>query len=320
MRKPSITRPSFTLRYSIWLSGPSTEHVFLVLIGIDRAIVDQDRRVLAARQQLHPGEQARRELPVLVGEYCACADRTGLRIELVVEEVDGARVRETFLVGEADTHWIRRVGRAVARARHLQVAQVALLIRVEIQVNRIERYDRREQGPAVVAAGDQIAARHFSAADASGDRARDPGEAQVERCRLERRLGSRYIGLGLGNRARALIELLLGDRAARLQPLDSHRFDAREFERRLVAFHIGGGAINFRLVGPRIDDEQQGTALDLAALRKGDLVDVSRNTRADFHGLHGLEPPRELVPIFDLLFQYRGHADLRGRSGLCLTA
>ena len=65
-RRPSMTRPSLTLRYSILLSAPSTKHVLLTLIGVDRAIIDQDRRVFAAAEQLHARKQAGREQPVLV--------------------------------------------------------------------------------------------------------------------------------------------------------------------------------------------------------------------------------------------------------------
>jgi hypothetical protein len=107
----------------------------------------------------------------------------------------------------------------------------------------------------------------------------------------------------------------LGDGAAVFQALHANQFDARELERGLVALDVGGCAIVFRLVGPRIDDEQEVAALDLAAFGECQLVDVARNPRADFHRLHGLQPSGELIPILDPLLQYLGHADLRRRLG-----
>ncbi len=198
--------------------------------------------------------------------------------------------------------------------RDLRVTQVALFIRVEIQVHGIHRHHRGEQGAAIDPAGDQIPARHFRAADPPINRAGDPREVQIERRGFEGSLGSPQVGFGLRNRALALIQLLLGDGAAVLQPLHAGQFDARELERGLVALDVGGGAIVFRLVGPRIDDEQEVAALDLAAFGERQLVDVARNTRADFHRLHGLQPSGELIPILDALLENLGHADLRRRG------
>src|ERR1700730_4415385 len=65
MRKPSIAS-EFHLAILDLVVGAEQQHVLLVLIGIDRAVLDQDGRILAAHQQLHPCEQAGCELSVLV--------------------------------------------------------------------------------------------------------------------------------------------------------------------------------------------------------------------------------------------------------------
>ena len=59
MRKPVDDAPQLHLAVFDLVVGAEQQHVFLVLIGIDCAIVDQDRAVLAAAEQLHTGEQAR---------------------------------------------------------------------------------------------------------------------------------------------------------------------------------------------------------------------------------------------------------------------
>src|ERR1700692_2409267 len=102
--------------------GTQHENVFLALIGVDGSIVDQDRRVFAAAEQLDPGEQPRRVLAILVLQNRAGAYRTGLRIQLVVDEIDGARVRKAFLVGQSNLNGIGRIARthALAGPRHLR--------------------------------------------------------------------------------------------------------------------------------------------------------------------------------------------------------
>src|SRR5271169_886164 len=85
------------------------QHIFLILVGVHGAIFDQDCRILAARQELHARKQAGRELPILVMQDRACADRAGLRIELIVDEIHGSGMRKSLLVGKADLNGIAGV-------------------------------------------------------------------------------------------------------------------------------------------------------------------------------------------------------------------
>ena len=98
-------------------------------------------------------------------------------VELVVDEIHVALVRKSLLVGQArrapDCATSRELGRSPARAICL-VAQVRVLVAFEVDVDRIDRHDRREQRAAVVAAGDQIAARDFGAARRARRWARAP--------------------------------------------------------------------------------------------------------------------------------------------------
>src|SRR5437763_994028 len=53
------------------------QDVFLILVGVDGTIVDQDGRVLVAPEQLNPGEHARRIQAVLVVENSPRPDGAG---------------------------------------------------------------------------------------------------------------------------------------------------------------------------------------------------------------------------------------------------
>src|SRR5262249_21276907 len=141
-------------------------HVVLGLICADRALLDQERVVLGAAEELYAREQPRGEQPVLVVEHGAAADRAGADVELVVDEIHVTLVRETDFVREAHAYRIRDVARARAltRAGELLIAQIRVLVPLEVDVDRVYRDDRREQRTAAVAAGDEIAARDFGAA------------------------------------------------------------------------------------------------------------------------------------------------------------
>src|SRR5271156_994471 len=54
--QPVDHSPELDLAILDLVVGSEQEHVFLALIGVDRAIVDQDRVVFIAPHELHPGE------------------------------------------------------------------------------------------------------------------------------------------------------------------------------------------------------------------------------------------------------------------------
>ena len=104
---------------------------------------------------------------VLVGEDGAGADGAGLRVELVVDEVDVALVGKPVLVGEAEVHRASAPSRSSAPravARQLVVLEVGLLVALEVDVDRVERDDGGEQrgrrGPGL----HQVAGGHLGAA------------------------------------------------------------------------------------------------------------------------------------------------------------
>ena len=100
-------------------------------------------------------------------------------IDAVVEEIEHALAAEVLLVGERDHH--RHL--AATAVRHLRDLQVALvgeegaLVDVEIEINRIERDDRRQKG---LVGGDEIAFGDQPAADAAAHRSANLSETQVQ--------------------------------------------------------------------------------------------------------------------------------------------
>jgi len=74
---------------------------------------------------------------VYIRPYCrepARPDGSGLGIQLVIDEVDLARVRKAVLVGETDAHRIgesRELGRSAVRAI-CPLAQIGLLVALEV--------------------------------------------------------------------------------------------------------------------------------------------------------------------------------------------
>src|SRR6266403_1479882 len=83
---------------------PDDQHEFLALIGADRVLGCQHRRVRAASHQPDPRKKPGRKAPLGIVEYRAPAHRAGLRVQAVVDEVHHAAVREPFLVGQPHRH------------------------------------------------------------------------------------------------------------------------------------------------------------------------------------------------------------------------
>ena len=98
----------------------------------------------------------------------------------------------------------RELGRLPSN--HSLLLQVGRLVHVEIDVDRIERDDRGQQGRAAVAALHEIADADEMAADAAVDRRRDMGEFEIELGRLQRALGLDLGGLRRLQRLAALVD------------------------------------------------------------------------------------------------------------------
>ncbi|MCY1444809.1 hypothetical protein D9M71_612950 [compost metagenome] len=108
------------------------------MIGQDRLVVDKDGIGLLDVCQLHPGKEARGELSVRVVQRGARTNRSGLRVEDVVQEVRSTGMREALFVGQA--HADGKVG-FVRFLTSLRVVQEAFFVRIEVDVDGVDRDD-----------------------------------------------------------------------------------------------------------------------------------------------------------------------------------
>ena len=109
-RSPSAIPPNVTGLATTLLSASDRQHDLLRLIGHHCGIRDQQRIDWAAIEP-QPPERARRQEQVLVVEHRAAADCAGMRVDLVVDEVHHATMRQFGLVGEAHRHRISDIAR-----------------------------------------------------------------------------------------------------------------------------------------------------------------------------------------------------------------
>ena len=143
-----------------------------------------------------------------------------------------ALVREAGFVGEAEVHGATRAVPAAVPAAALRPApsrEVGLLVAVEVEVDRVERDDRRQQRRGRRPGLHQVALGDLGAADATGDRRAHLRPLEVEPGGLHRRLGGPHRGRALGLGAGAAVELLARDRLHAHQLLGARplRFAAR---------------------------------------------------------------------------------------------
>ncbi len=132
-------------------------------------------------------------------------------------------------------------------------------------------------------------------------------------------------GLGFLGGAGTGVCQFSGNRVAGQQALATFGFVGGAVGCGAGLLQLGFEAVDFSLVGPWVDLEQQVAFLDQCTFSEGYLIDLAGNARADLHGFRGFEPSGELVPLIDGLFEDLGHADLgrRHRTACrhrCLTA
>ena len=216
---PSITAAELDRAIFELVVGAEHEHEALALIRSDGAILDQNGLVLAAAEQLDARKQARHEQPSLLSSTA----RTRI---VPVRRSSWLSTKSTWPDAETPLRpqGQRAPGFGLSReicrapcARQRVVAKIRVLVAFEVHVDRIDRDDRGQQRSAVVAAGNEVAARDFRAAATAIDRRPHLGERQHQRGRIERGLRRSDARSLLIARAHARVELLPRDCAGILQ-------------------------------------------------------------------------------------------------------
>src|SRR5258708_12585549 len=108
-------------------------------------------------------------------------------------------MRKAGFAGEAHPRRVVQVG-ALAIAGELAIAQEGLLVRLEVDIDRVLRNDAGEHGLVGL---DEVAERQQRAADSAGNRRTHLGEAEIELGGGERRLGRMHVPPALSQRAPA---------------------------------------------------------------------------------------------------------------------
>jgi hypothetical protein len=231
-------------------------------------------------------------------------------------------VAELRLVAERQAHRIGVVARggAAAVAGLPHVAEVGRLVHVEVEVDRVDRDDRRQQRRARVAAGDDVAGRDQPAPDPPGDRGDDPGPFEVELHQAQLRLGDGDGGERGAHRLRPLVDLALRDGVGAAQLVGA----AELAQRQLVAGpRLGQPPLRLLLrgqVGALVEGEQQVALADDPPVLEVHPLQRAPDAGADIDRRHGAEAAGVLVPLRDLAPQGPAHGDLgrRGRRRLVL--
>ncbi|CAJ3435735.1 Uncharacterised protein [Burkholderia pseudomallei] len=283
------------------------EHELLVLIGVDRRVVDEQRRMRRAAAHLHARVEAGHERAVRVVEARTHADRARRRIEPVVDRIDHALPRVAALVREAELD-----GHLAAVLRAADVLQVSLLVRVERRVDRRHRHERRERCGRRARRHD-VAERDLRARHAARHGRGDPRVAEVDARRLERGLGRLQVRRGLARGVLLLVVIALGDRVVADQPLRALPVALCVAIAGLRAGELRGRAIDLGLIRARIDHEQH-----VALLHERAVLEIHRHDRAGHERAHvdlldRLEAARVGLPIGDRLRQHGRDVDLRQR-------
>src|SRR5882724_9107047 len=98
---------------------------------------------------------------------------------------------KTVFIGQAEERGIGEIVRTGACSpRYPRVFKICLFVSVEVNVNGIERHQRRQRRDLPRAALDEVAFGNFRATDSAGDWRDDVRELQIElgatKCRLSR--------------------------------------------------------------------------------------------------------------------------------------
>jgi hypothetical protein len=139
-----------------------------------------------------------------------------VRIHLVVEEVELARVRVALLAHQAHEHGAGIVAAGVgAGARQPGELQVGSLVSVEVGVDRVVGHHRGQH----VAARHQVSLGDQRPRDMAVNRRAHSREVQIQPRRVQLRTDRTEISRSLGGGRGQLLVFLAGDRVLRKQAL-----------------------------------------------------------------------------------------------------
>src|SRR5262249_49179229 len=231
-------------------------------------------------------------------------------------EIKRALPGELGLVGKRD---LNLVGKAFFAPRMVAgIGQEIGLAHIEIQIDRIERDERREQcgwAGRGTAAGDQVADGDEMSADA-------PGEGRGDTAVPETDLGVTDLSRGVVNGGlrgspfgRPLIDGLFRSERFRRQYLSAIKFATSEREPRACCLTQGIGLCEPDFVGARVDGEEEIALLDDVPIFKVYSGQRAADLRAKLELLDRGKLTKEAQSGIDLTHERLPYHDLRKGRG-----
>ena len=253
---------------------------------------------------------------VRILEHPTHRDRGRLRVDLVVQEIDDASVGVVAfpVIHQPDVD--DKLPPVHHRGLRLPAhgsddANERRLIDIEVDVDRIDRHNRRQRGRVLI---DEVADLELRAADLAGDRGGDRAELDVEPGELHLGAGRRH-GTGVFLELRLPgIEFLhargpLGGEF--LIPCHLHLGETtlpeQFFERALRFLELGH-------IRAGVDFVERVASLHELPVAKEDLGEVPRDPTADIHLAHGLDAASDLQILREEPRLERGDGHLGRRS------
>src|SRR5260221_2286580 len=295
--------------------GIHHHHVFLVLVGADRLVIDQDGRFRRGAAGANARIHARCQFAVGVVENGADADGARGGVEPVVEGFEVALVRITLFAGQPDRH-PDAVDAATAGGAFGRIAEEGLLVDIEVHVHRRDRYHGR-QWRGTDTGADQIAGGGLDDRHAAADRRGDRAVLQIELRSQHGGLRGLEIGIGFAQGVFTLVEFALGHRMLLDQATGAFQFGLGQREPGGGTGLRGLGARELGLIRTRGGGENQIAFLHQLALAKMHGVDGAGNARANFDAFHGFDAAGEIIPFGDSLFEHRCDGDGNRRGCRC---
>ena len=289
--------------------------VLAILVGEDRLVVQKHGRELAAARKFHAREQPRRQHPIRVVDHGAGADGADSGIESIVQKIQAPFVREALFIGQPHEHGVHRLlqGAPLAGSPPGALAQIRLLIDLEIDVNGVQRNDGGQEGRRPGSVVHQIALGDEFPADASADRGAHFREFQIELGLVDGGLRRLDGGDRLAQVLVAGVELLFGNHPLLEQPLRPRQIVFRQIAPGLSARQLSLRPSERSFIRAGIDDEQQVALLDQGSVLKIDLFQISPHASPHLYGLHGVQPSGVLFPFHDFPLNRPAYRNRRGR-------
>ncbi len=248
------------------------------------------------------------------------ADRARIGIDGIVEELHPAVPAIFALVGELDLHRVGGGARRAALAALIlaQILEVEALGTLELEPDRIERHDAREDGLTV---GDRVADAHLAVRHAAAERRADGGEAQIELGVGDRGAGGSQISRGGPLGGDVGLELF-GAHCLRGRQLAAARGNLPGVRQRC----IGARRLCLRLgergaIGTGVDREQGRALAHVLSVAEVDRSHHAVDARTDLDILRSDEAAGIVVPVDHLALDRSRDGHLRrGRGRRCLLS